>query len=419
VSKGGSIFSLWVQDPSFSNSAGTVNFEGVVLNPGYAGSMGKLLSITFRTKAVGAANLSLSSGQVLANDGAGTNILKGSGKASFIIGGQASTAPTTPALPQPQITSITNPDQNNWYTDVNPKFSWSLPANINAVRLLYDKNNDTVPAVTYAPAIADKELTSIADGVWYFHARFKKGDTWGPISTFRFQIDTQPPLPFSLFFSEGDNITTATPSLILNATDTLSGIDHYQIKIDGEEPLNVASKDLLASSTYILPSQISGQHYLEVAAYDQAGNYSSATKVFRVSLPEKLPVVSALTKPISAVQFSWLAFGEQAINYLLIITIVIFLVIIILIISLYGTLKIKRLLRELKRESNSSVDHELLHALKLLNDNLELELKTLDKLSDRLRSASDDPLINKGMSQFLSNSQKLALKTKNILGRKK
>ena len=38
LSKTGSIFSLWVQEPSFSNSAGTVSFEGIVLNPGYTGA---------------------------------------------------------------------------------------------------------------------------------------------------------------------------------------------------------------------------------------------------------------------------------------------------------------------------------------------------------------------------------------------
>ena len=35
LSKGGSILSLWVQEPSFSNGAGTASFEGIVLNPGF------------------------------------------------------------------------------------------------------------------------------------------------------------------------------------------------------------------------------------------------------------------------------------------------------------------------------------------------------------------------------------------------
>ena len=47
VSKSGSIFNLWVQEPSFSNSAGTIVFEGIVLNPGYTGSAGKIITINF------------------------------------------------------------------------------------------------------------------------------------------------------------------------------------------------------------------------------------------------------------------------------------------------------------------------------------------------------------------------------------
>src|SRR6185369_11545317 len=35
VTKTGSILTLWVQEPSFSNAQGIVSFEGVVPNPGF------------------------------------------------------------------------------------------------------------------------------------------------------------------------------------------------------------------------------------------------------------------------------------------------------------------------------------------------------------------------------------------------
>ena len=47
LSKTGSVFTLWVQEPSFSNSAGTINFEGIVLNPGFIGAAGKTPTIKF------------------------------------------------------------------------------------------------------------------------------------------------------------------------------------------------------------------------------------------------------------------------------------------------------------------------------------------------------------------------------------
>ncbi len=103
LSKTDSIFTLWVQEPSFSNSAGTVNFEGIVLNPGFTGATGKILTINFRTKATGLALVNFSSGLVLSNDGKGTNILASLGNIQFSLGGAAPTVPesTTPSVERP------------------------------------------------------------------------------------------------------------------------------------------------------------------------------------------------------------------------------------------------------------------------------------------------------------------------------
>lgn len=76
ISKVGSILNLWVAEPSFSNSSGTVSLEGVVPNPGFIGGSGPVLTVNFRVISQGSATLRYSSGQLLANDGYGTNILK-------------------------------------------------------------------------------------------------------------------------------------------------------------------------------------------------------------------------------------------------------------------------------------------------------------------------------------------------------
>ena len=74
ISKDNSIFNFWVQEPSFSNTLGTINFQGVIFNPGFQGEAGKIITIKFKVKKVGTANLNLSSGVVLANDGNGTTV---------------------------------------------------------------------------------------------------------------------------------------------------------------------------------------------------------------------------------------------------------------------------------------------------------------------------------------------------------
>ena len=43
VSKTNSILNLWVQDPTFSNYDGTVDFSGVAVNPGFQGNNGTVL----------------------------------------------------------------------------------------------------------------------------------------------------------------------------------------------------------------------------------------------------------------------------------------------------------------------------------------------------------------------------------------
>ena len=85
VSKSNSIISLWTIDPTFSNSDGSVTFEGIVLNPGFTGTDGKVMSITFTAKSAGVANVSIDSVSVLANDGSGTSIPTTLGNAQFTI----------------------------------------------------------------------------------------------------------------------------------------------------------------------------------------------------------------------------------------------------------------------------------------------------------------------------------------------
>lgn len=72
-----SIFTLWTDNPSFSNPAGTVSFSGGVPSPGFTGSSGGVMRITFKAKATGQAPVNFLSGSILANDGQGTNIADG------------------------------------------------------------------------------------------------------------------------------------------------------------------------------------------------------------------------------------------------------------------------------------------------------------------------------------------------------
>lgn len=108
VSKSGSIFSLWVAEPVFSNGAGTLSFNGGAPTPGFNGSAGKALSVVFRAKNTGRATLLFSSSSVRANDGFGTDVLTGTGQANINIAAAIVTPPPAPT-PIPDPISIPEP----------------------------------------------------------------------------------------------------------------------------------------------------------------------------------------------------------------------------------------------------------------------------------------------------------------------
>jgi len=290
LSKTGSIFSLWVQEPSFSNAAGTVDFEGIVLNPGFTGASGKILSVMFRVRAVGIAPISFSSGSVLANDGKGTNILTGLGTANFTLGtiGPGVPESITPsevvgAPSAPEIKSSTHPEPNKWYPLGNAKFSWDVPSGMTGARLLVGKIPNAIPTVTYATSISSKEITDLADGTWYFHVRLRNSEGWGGVSHFRFQIDTEKPERFDIREIVRNDLTEPKAKFVFDASDKTSSIDHYEVQIDNESS-PIWRDD--GNHTYETSAFPPGRHTLIAKAVDKAGNSSTNSAEFTIKALE-------------------------------------------------------------------------------------------------------------------------------------
>jgi len=123
ISKTNSLINDWVPvEPTYSNSNGTVNMQGVILTPGYQGSGGTILTLFFKAKAVGTANVNFSNFSVLANDGLGTDISGNSGQASFNISPEKVKKTPTPAqvtpITAPVVTQLTTPVFNDYSQDI-------------------------------------------------------------------------------------------------------------------------------------------------------------------------------------------------------------------------------------------------------------------------------------------------------------
>ena len=305
VSKDGSVVNLWVQEPTYSNSAGTVNFEGIVLNPGWTGSAGRVITVGFRAKGSGSAPVTFSSGSVLANDGSGTSILEGLGSARFSIEvettGPAAEEATTPPVtvgtpPGPQINSVSHPDSDAWYAASIPEFDWSLPAGTTATRLLVGQKPQAAPTVTYVPAIGSKELEALDDGIWYFHVQLRNGNGWGGVSHFRFQIDTQDPEYFNMEQVQEEDLTNPTRSFIFDAKDATSGIGHYAIQIDGGEAIEWYDEE--ETYVYTTPALGPGRHTIVISALDKAGNFLTNVDEFIIE-PLKAPEITSYPEQLT------------------------------------------------------------------------------------------------------------------------
>jgi len=289
LSKSASVVSLWVQEPSFSNSGGTVSFEGIVLNPGYKGSNARILTVQFRAKKEGAVPLTFSASEVLANDGNGTSILSTTGKGSYTITAKALPPVTaedeadeeTPATPVTQEVTPSAPlvrsdshKVDQWSNQTTGVFAFDVGEDITALRLLVNDQADSIPTVVHQPAIKERSINDLAEGSSYLHVQLKNSEGWGEISHYHLQIDTKQPDTFEII----ELASTDTKTFSFNATDSLSGIDRYEVSLDGGEAHVVFANDSLA--TYTTPELAGGRHLLSVKVFDKAGNVIQAAREF-------------------------------------------------------------------------------------------------------------------------------------------
>jgi len=304
LSKTGSIMSLWVQEPSFSNSSGTVSFEGIVLNPGFIGSNGKIINIILKAKTSGVIPLSFSSAAVLANDGKGTNILTSSGSAKYNIT-TTTTRVTSPSIPTgdaraPKVVNIsseTHPDSDKWYSSATAKFSWGLTDDIISTRLLISKSPKAYPNVAYIPAIFSKTITDLSEGIWYFYVQLRNKYGWGDVARFRLQIDNTPPGSLDIRIDNEGDTTNPQPLLWFEAQDSLSGIDFYNIKIGEIYDLQITDNEI-KDGFYKIPVCGPGEYSVIIRAVDKVGKYSSATESLNIEAIES-PIITESPEELS------------------------------------------------------------------------------------------------------------------------
>lgn len=304
VSESGSIFKLWTENPTYSNSEGRAVFGGGA--PGsYTGDAGQIFTITFTAKKVGETEVKFSSGIVLAADGKGTNVFGGFGNAKYTIVPAEEQQPTTKPEeapvkgilpPLPEISSASHPDENIWYSNNKPEFSWKLLSDLTGISYLIDEEPTTNPGNVSDGVIESERFEDISDGIKYFHLKFQNKVGWGQAAHKKFLVDVTPPEAFSLNFDSGGDPTNPSPKLIFSTTDETSGINYYNI-IVGSETKQVSVEEA-GNGYYQIGPLAPGSYEATVTAVDRAGNSATSSIQFAIE-PLKPPIITNIPKIIN------------------------------------------------------------------------------------------------------------------------
>lgn len=298
ISNAGSIFNIWVEQPVFSNTDGTIYFNGGLPTPGFAGQSGTVIKINFKAKSAGIASLAFNSSVIRANDGLGTNVLTQALGANVSVTNVVTPVVlpvlipevTTPVLGVPKapvFTSEDMPDQNTWYNKTDGLFYWDLSSEITSVQLVLSRSQNTAPSVIYDPPIKTKNLTNLADGVMYLNGRFKNFAGWGKIASRKIQIDTVAPENISTKSSTTEDDLV---SIEASAKDSLSGVKSFAIFSENKKIIEV-SADKNGKAGFNLPPISEGLQDLVIRTYDNAGNNNEIT--ITVDAPEiKAPKIT-------------------------------------------------------------------------------------------------------------------------------
>lgn len=331
VNRNSSIFNLWVAEPAFSNSAGTVTFSGGVPS-GYTGTVGRVLTVTFRTKGAGSPRLSFTNGSVLANDGRGTNVLTSMNGGSYTVSA-ATVAPAPEVIVEyvpsantpstPNVESSTHSDPKGWYNSTTAELSWSLPSGITAVRTLLNGSPTSVPVRVYDNPISSITLDDLDEGESYFHIQFQNSDGWGGVRHYRLAVDTVAPTGLTITSASTSDAANPAQALVFTSVEETSGIASYLVKVDAAEPYEYIPSDDM--STHTLPSLDPGYHTVIVEAFDAAGNSVIGTYSFTIASFDRpvftdvptdmsanvVPVITGNTRPNSAVQVFFNRVGSE------------------------------------------------------------------------------------------------------------
>ena len=170
-------------------------------------------------------------------------------------------------LGAPVISSPSHPNQDTWYANNLPQFTWQ--AGQEGIGYVFNLNQTPLADPTLGYTYSQDKLFSfsgLTDGVWFFHLKVKYDNGYGPTAHYQVKIDTSPPEFFKPSI-ETEILADGSKQyqLYFSALDKSSGMAYYEIKIDNGEWQKVQSPNVLNEAD-------KQGKVLTLRAVDNAGN---------------------------------------------------------------------------------------------------------------------------------------------------
>jgi predicted GH43/DUF377 family glycosyl hydrolase len=193
------------------------------------------------------------------------------------------TIDTTP--PEP-FTPTANPD--SWTNNSQPEITFSTTDSLSGM----DHYEVRIDSGSFTIQTSPSILITQTDGIHNITVRaFDSAGNYrdGYVEVF---IDTTPPEPFAPTANPDSWTNNTQPEITFSTTDTLSGVHHYEVQING-------GSFTIQTSPYILPSQSDGIHNITVRAFDMVGNYREDYVDFFIDTTPPAAPLNMISSPSS------------------------------------------------------------------------------------------------------------------------
>ena len=216
--------------------------------------------------------------------------------ANFCIKGYTGTATTPPGMPV--ISSATHPDENGWYSNGNPSFTWTTPSDafgIAGYSYVIDGSGTTIPDTTVDATDNSKSYSSIPDGTWYFHVRAKNNaGIWGAADHYRAQIDKTAPTFSGIAASPSLAKQGTAVTITFTASETLAANPAVTVNNHAASYGSKSGNSYTYSYT-VLSSDPDGTATVAVSGTDRAGNPGAGSSSSALTV-DKTPPGCTITR---------------------------------------------------------------------------------------------------------------------------